>query len=79
MGYRIEIVFLKVNSSKLALHRVATRVKQGGHNVAKVDVLRRFDRSWKNFVNAYQLQADAWAVYDNSGNSPILLETKNKN
>ena len=75
-GYRIEIVFLKLNSPQLALRRVASRVKQGGHDVASADVLRRFHRGWKNFMDVYKLQADAWAVYNNSGDSPVLIESK---
>ena len=75
-GYRIEIIFLKLQSPQLALRRIAARVKQGGHNVAPADVLRRFKRGWENFQKVYQLQADAWTVYDNSGQSPILIETK---
>lgn len=38
------------------------------------DVLRRFDRGWKHFVGIYRPLADEWAVYDNSGRSPKLLE-----
>jgi predicted ABC-type ATPase len=73
-GYRIEIIYLRLASSQLALCRIAARVKQGGHDVPRADVLRRFDRGWKNFMTAYRLQADAWTVYDNSGDSPKLLE-----
>ena len=73
-GYRIEIIYLRLALPQLALHRIAARVKQGGHDVPRADVLRRFDRGWKNFVTAYRLQADAWTVYDNSGDSPKLLE-----
>jgi predicted ABC-type ATPase len=75
-GYRIEIIFLRVASTQLLLRRIAARFKQGGHFVPRVDVLRRFDRGWKNFETAYKPLADAWAVYDNSGNRPQLLETK---
>jgi predicted ABC-type ATPase len=32
-GYRIEIVYLRLHSPRLALRRIAARVKQGGHNV----------------------------------------------
>jgi len=73
-GYHIEIIFLSLPSSRLALRRVAARVKQGGHNVLRADVLRRFDRGWKNFQTAYRLCADEWTVYDNSGKTPRLLE-----
>jgi predicted ABC-type ATPase len=73
-GYQIEMVFLRLASPQLALHRIAARVKQGGHDVPRADVLRRFDRSWKNFATAYRLQSDTWAVYDNSGDRPKFLE-----
>jgi predicted ABC-type ATPase len=73
-GYRVEIIFLKLSSPTLALRRVAGRVKQGGHNVPRADVLRRYARGWKNFEQIYRPLADAWAVYDNSGQSPRLLE-----
>jgi predicted ABC-type ATPase len=73
-GYRIEIVYLRLSSAQLALHRIAARVKQGGHNVPRTDVLRRFNRSWNNFQNAYSLLADEWTVYDNLGTKPRVLE-----
>jgi len=37
----------------LLLRRIATRVKQGGHNVPRADVLRQFARGWENFEAAY--------------------------
>lgn len=74
-GYRIEFVFLRLASPELALRRIAARVKQGGHDVPKVDVIRRFGRGWANFEAAYRPLADAWAVYDNSGTRPVLLES----
>ena len=73
-GYRIEIVYLKINSPQLALRRIAARVRQGGHNVHREDVLRRFVRSWTNFVGIYRPMADRWSVYDNSDVNPQLLE-----
>jgi len=73
-GYRIEIVFLRLASVQLALRRIAARVKQGGHDVPRADVLRRFRRGWKNFESAYKPLADAWKVFDNSGGRPQLLE-----
>ena len=73
-GYRIEIVYLRLASARLALRRVAARVKQGGHDVPVGDVVRRYDRGWANFERVYRDLADSWAVYDNSGARPILLE-----
>lgn len=53
---------------------IAARVQQGGHDVPRKDVLRRFERSGRNFVNVYRPLANIWAVYDNSGEGPQLLE-----
>lgn len=73
-GYRIEMVFLSLPSVQLALQRIAARVRQGGHDVPRVDVIRRFDRSWANFRSLYRPLAHTWAIYDNSGDTPQLLE-----
>jgi predicted ABC-type ATPase len=75
LGYHIEIIYLRLASPRLALRRIASRVQQGGHNVPKADVLRRFSRSWKNFQTTYRPLADAWAVYDNSSRRPKLIES----
>lgn len=74
-GYRIEIVYLQIESPQLALKRIATRVRQGGHDVPRDDVLRRFARSWSNFEHVYRPLADRWMVYDNSTVVPRLLES----
>jgi predicted ABC-type ATPase len=74
VGYRIEIIFLRLPSPRLALRRIAARVRQGGHNIPRADVLRRFDRSWNNFNRHYRSLADRWEVYDNSQRTPRLLE-----
>lgn len=73
-GYYLEIVFLRVASPQLAIKRIGARVKQGGHPVPKADVLRRFARGWRNFESVYRPLADSWAVYENSGVTPVLLE-----
>jgi predicted ABC-type ATPase len=73
-GYRIEIAYLRLKSPQLALRRIAARVRQGGHNVPRTDVLRRFERGWDYFVRIYRPLADEWAVYDNSGEPAELLE-----
>jgi predicted ABC-type ATPase len=74
LGYRIEIVYLKLQSSKLALRRIAARVREGGHDVPRSDVVRRFARGWANFKDVYRPLADVWTLYDNSGRAPQLLE-----
>lgn len=73
-GYRAEIVYLRLESSRLALRRIAARVREGGHDVPRSDVVRLFARGWANFERVYRMLADVWTVYDNSGREPRLLE-----
>jgi len=73
-GYRIEIIFLKLTSPKLSIKRITDRVRQGGHFIPSADVKRRFKRGWDNFIRLYRPLADEWAVYDNSGETFILIE-----
>ena len=73
-GYRIEIVYLKLKSPEIALKRIATRVKQGGHDVPAADVRRRFIRSWRNFEAVYLPLCDAWWLYDATSYPPSFLE-----
>ncbi len=73
-GYRVEIGYLRLRSAQLALRRIAACVRQGGHDVPRIDVIRRFKRGWENFESVYRPLADSWAVYENSGPTPRLLE-----
>jgi predicted ABC-type ATPase len=75
-GYRIEIIYLKLDDVRLSLERVAARVRSGGHTVPEADVRRRFPRSWANFRNHYQPLSDTSSVFDVSGSAPILISTK---
>jgi len=77
-GYKIHLFFLWIPGADLALSRIKTRVAQGGHDVPVRDVLRRFDRSIRNFFNLYQPFIDSWILFNNAGPIPILIaERKN--
>ena len=73
-GYHVKLFFLRLPTAEAAIARVAARVRQGGHNIPEDVVRRRFDAGLRNLDRAYKAAVDAWAVYDNSGEQPILLE-----
>jgi predicted ABC-type ATPase len=73
-GYLIEIIYIRLASPQLAFSRIANRVRQGGHDVRRADVMRRFKRGWVNFLDVYKPLADHWAIYENSGSKPKLFE-----
>lgn len=74
LGYHISPFFLSLPTAEMALARVAERVHQGGHDIPESVIRRRFVAGRKNFENHYRAAMDAWAVYDNSADEPILLE-----
>ena len=73
-GYRIKLIFLSLPEVEIAVERVRIRVAQGGHNVDESVIRRRFDKGWNNFHNIYKRLVDAWVLYDNSGESPQLID-----
>ncbi len=65
-GYLVTIVYLFVNSPDVSIDRIKIRVLNGGHFVPDEDVVRRFYRSKKLFINSYKQLADKWAIYYNA-------------
>lgn len=71
-GYKINVVFVCVDSVALCLARIHERVDNGGHAVPAADVARRFGRSLKNLTASFDL-ADRIFVLDNTGENRRLL------
>ena len=71
--YRICVFFLWLPSWKIALERVVIRVRQGGHNVAEVDIKRRYESGLRNLFQLYLSVADAWYLYDAACLPPELV------
>lgn len=73
-GYTVKLFFLRLASPELAVARVRQRVLEGGHNVAEPTIHRRFAAGLRNFYETYQPIVNEWAIYENSGPTPLLLE-----
>jgi len=77
-GYHVSLIFLSLPSADLAIERVAERVRQGGHAVPDEVVRRRFGRGRDNFETLYKPLVDAWMLYDNSREAPVLIASGGK-
>ena len=77
-GYQVKIIFLQLASADEAVARVAQRVKQGGHNIPEEVIRRRFAAGKDNFEKLYAPRVDAWALYDNAGSVPVLIDWSNR-
>lgn len=73
-GYRVKLIFLQLGSAEEAIARVAQRVKQGGHHIPEDVIRRRFASGKDNFEKIYAPIVDAWALYDNAGAAPVLIQ-----
>ncbi len=73
-GYIVKLFFLRLASPELAIARVQQRVREGGHNIPSPIIHRRFTAGQRNFENLYKPVVDEWALYDNSGSEPLLIE-----
>lgn len=77
-GYRVKLIFLQLDSPEEAVARVAQRVRQGGHDIPEATIRRRFWAGRENFEQIYAPRVDAWALYDNAGEQPVLLDWSEK-
>ena len=78
-GYRVNLIYVWLNSVELAITRVALRVASGGHNIPEEVIRRRYTRGRKNFLKLYSKLADRWQVYDNSGKNKLIAFSNNHN
>lgn len=49
-GYKINLFYVWLDSSELAVARVAKRVASGGHDIPTATIIRRYKRGRKNFI-----------------------------
>jgi len=73
-GCYVSPFFLRLPDAETAIARVAERVLQGGHDIPKDVIRRRFAASLRNFEHVYKGAANAWAEFDNVGEEPTLLQ-----
>lgn len=74
LGYHVSLFFLTLPHAEAAVARVAERVRQGGHDIPQPVIRRRFAAGLHNFKHHYRDAVSDWALYDNAGQAPVLLE-----
>jgi predicted ABC-type ATPase len=73
-GYTVKLVFLSLVTPEAAIERVATRVRQGGHDIAEEVIRRRFASGMRNFLETYRKLVTYWQWLDNSARPATLIE-----
>ncbi len=75
-GYRNYLYFISTESEEININRVASRVKQGGHNVPIEKIRQRYFNSLNFLFEAIRYTYKAY-IFDNSkDNAELILEIK---
>jgi predicted ABC-type ATPase len=78
-NYKVTLLFFWLQNVDLAIERVKTRVKEGGHNIEKEVIRRRYTRGIQNLFEIYLPIVDETLIFDNSYESQELIAEKNLN
>jgi predicted ABC-type ATPase len=74
-GFRINLLYVYLETADLNIERVRTRVRKGGHAVAEDKIVERRARSLQQLPWSISA-ADRVEIYDNSGATPRLVLSK---
>lgn len=66
-GYKVNCVYVGLEHLNEHISRVADRVRNGGHNIPREDIVRRFDKSYSNIKKLFDT-SDSLLIYDNTTN-----------
>ncbi|MBK7372039.1 MAG: hypothetical protein WAT88_06475 [Saprospiraceae bacterium] len=75
-NYQISLVFFWLEKVQIAIERVATRVREGGHDIPTDVIKRRYIYGLKNLFDIYIPLADNILLFDNSFGQPKLIGKK---
>lgn len=64
-NYKVIIAYSFLQNCTACIERVKIRVENGGHNVPKEDIVRRYYKSVVNFWDKYRFIADEWSIFYN--------------
>ena len=76
-GYFTTLLFFWLKNTDLAKERVEIRVKEGGHNIPKDVIERRYKKGILNLFEIYLPIVDEVFIFDNSEGKHQLIAEKN--
>jgi predicted ABC-type ATPase len=75
-GYKVILLFFWLESPQMAENRVAKRVEEGGHDIPKEVIHRRYWAGLSNLFRIYMPIVDAWSLYDNNDTTILIADNK---
>lgn len=75
-GYYISLYYIGLSSAEESLSRIANRVRKGGHDIPKEDVIRRFSKRF-DVLRELLPYCDTVSFYDNENGFVKVAEMTN--
>ncbi len=76
-GYTVVLLFFWLPSPEMAEMRVAQRVAEGGHDIPREVIRRRYRLGLRNLLEIYAPEVDVWSMFDNTlQQAPIVLNNE---
>lgn len=73
VGFKVVLIYSFLDNPTLCEKRIKIRVLNGGHDIPKDDIIRRFYRSKKNFLYVYKDIVAEWNLFYNGASEYILV------
>lgn len=73
-GYQVILLFFWLSSPEMAEMRVAQRVANGGHNIPKDVIHRRYWIGLRNLFEVFAPIVDLWSLYDNNAAAQAVVK-----
>jgi predicted ABC-type ATPase len=72
-NFRVSLIYLFLETEDENIYRVKNRVLNGGHNVPREDIIRRYYRSRELFWHTYKNIVDEWILFFNGDDNFELV------
>lgn len=72
-NYQVTCLFFWLHSVELAISRVETRVREGGHHIPENVIRRRYKSGLMNFFKLFLPRVDNWLFVNNSGDTYEII------
>lgn len=72
-GFNVQLLFFWLPSPEVAIERVAQRVKEGGHNIPKDVIIRRYHVGIDNLFKIFMGKVDSWLLVNNYNVPRIII------
>lgn len=72
-GFKVQLLFFWLPSPEVAIERVAQRVKEGGHNIPRDVIFRRYYAGIDNLFKIFMDKVDSWLLVNNYSVPCIII------